>query len=128
MELFSYRSLNQLKEAGGGERIERQIAHLVQDEQPRLDQQRQAFFQLVLVAGTLELLDQVLHGDEVERVTRHDRFRSKRDTEMRLAHARRPEQQHVLLALEEGKRGQLPQLALIDRRLKVRSNWSRPLL
>jgi hypothetical protein len=76
-----------------------------------------AFLQLVLVAGALELLDQILHGDEVNRVACYDRFRAERDAEVSLADARRPEQ-HVLLALEENERGQLPQLVFIDRGLE----------
>src|ERR1700686_4420974 len=41
----------QLKQAGSGEGVQRQIAHLVEDEQLGLDQQTHPFLQLVLVAG-----------------------------------------------------------------------------
>ena len=61
---------DQLEEAGGGERVQRQVAHLVQDEQLGLDQQAHPFLQLVLVAGALELGDEVLDGDEVRPTSR----------------------------------------------------------
>jgi hypothetical protein len=80
---------DQLKQAGGGERIERQIAHLVEDEQLGLDQQTHPFLQLVLVAGALELRDEVLDGDEVDRRPGDDGLGAKRDRKMRLAHAGR---------------------------------------
>jgi len=56
--------VDQLEQAGGDKRVQRQVAHLVEDQQLVLDQQTHALLQLILVAGTLELADQIQHGDE----------------------------------------------------------------
>src|SRR5258708_35845028 len=56
----------QLKQAGSGEGVQRQIAPRVEAEQPGLEQETHPFLQPVLVAGALELADQVLDGDEVD--------------------------------------------------------------
>jgi hypothetical protein len=49
---------DELERAGGGEGIERQVAHFVEDEQLGLDQRGHPLLQLVLVSGTLELRHQ----------------------------------------------------------------------
>ena len=109
---------DQLKQAGGCEGVERQVAHLVEDEELGLDQQGHPLPELVLVAGTLELGHQILHGDEVNGRTGNDGFVAERNAEVRLTDARRSEQEHVLLAFQERERGEFAQLAFIHRGLE----------
>ena len=74
-----------LEQAGGGEGVQRQVAHLIGDQQLGLDQQTHPLLQLVLVLGALELGGEVLDGDEVDRRAGDDGLGAKRDRQMRLA-------------------------------------------
>jgi hypothetical protein len=80
------------------------------------------FLSLVLSRARLNWAVQILDGDEIDRVAGYDCLGAERNRQVRLAHTGRSEQQHVLLAFQEGESSQLAELAFVDRRLKVKSN------
>ena len=89
---------------------------------------RHPVLELVFVTGTLELRNQILNGDEVDRVAGHDGLGAECDGKMCLAYSGRAEEQYVLLALQKSQSCQLAQLAFVDRGLEVEIELIQPLV
>jgi hypothetical protein len=116
----------------GGVGLERQVAEFVDDQEPRLGEVGEAFFQPALGAGLGERGHERHGGDKLYGVAGEDRLAAEGDGdhperqavrgprgEMRLADARRAEQEQVLAVGDPPTGGEIADLLRIDRGLGV---------
>ena len=87
---------NQAEEEAGLFSGQRQIADLVDDKQFGIDQLLERLFQAVFVLSLDQASHQRFQGQEVDRVTRFHSLDAQGHCQMGLAHARRPQDDHIL--------------------------------
>src|SRR5207253_10222494 len=92
---------------------------LVDDEQLRRQVDPQPALEAVLGLGAPKILEQLVGPDEVDTGALLDRAQPEGDGQMRLADARRAEEQDVGRLADEGQRGEVADLALVDRWLEA---------
>lgn len=98
--------------------IEGQVTDLVDDQQFRLHQRVDLAMQPVLVHGLGQPVGQIDGGGEVDAMAHLAGRYAQRDLQMRLPHARRPEQPDVASFFEEAASRQFLNDAAIDLRLQ----------
>jgi hypothetical protein len=103
---------DQLKQAGGSERIQLQVTDFIQDEQLGLGEQRHLLLELVHVPSSREFSDQILHRDEVNAEPVQDGHHPQGNRQVRLARSGWALQNHVLFVFQEAQAGQLRDLFL----------------
>src|SRR3954454_317876 len=98
-------------------RLERQVAQLVHDQQPRLSEERQPLLQPAARVRLGERGDERGGGDEQDRVALPDRLVAQRHRQVRLADPRRPQQQDRPGVGDEAGGCQLAHLPGVERGL-----------
>src|SRR3954453_14789154 len=99
--------------------LQRQVAEFIDDQQLWLRQREQFLVQAPLAMCFGEASDQRRRRGELDRITGQDRLSPERDRQVRLADARRTEQQYVLSVGDPTRRSQITDLLRIDRRLRL---------
>src|SRR4051812_6001461 len=106
---------DELEDEIGAVATEGQISELVDNEQLGSAEPLQLLIEAILTLGLVELGDEPRGRKEQRRVARLDRLEPERDGEVRLAHARRSEQQHVFAGGDVTASRQLTHHPRIDR-------------
>ncbi len=96
---------NELEEEVGAGAIDRQVADLVDDQQPRHGVDLEPLVEPVLADRPAQRRDHARGGREEHAVAPFDRFEAEPDGEMGFADAGRPEQDDILPVLDEVARG-----------------------
>jgi hypothetical protein len=99
--------------------LERQVTEFIDDQQFCLGVAEQLLIEPLFAVRLGEAGDQCHRRRELDAVAGEDRFLAERDGEMRLADARRPEQQHVLAVGDPARGRQVAHLPRVDRRLRL---------
>jgi hypothetical protein len=110
---------DELKEHVRRVRLHGQVAQLVDDEQLRLAVVQELLVQAPRGVRGHELRDERRRRREKDGVARRDDRPADADGEVRLAHARRPEEQHRLAVRHEAPRRELAHLLLVDGGLRA---------
>lgn len=97
--------------------VDRQVADLVDDVQPRHRVVLELFFQPAFAQRAREHCDHVRSGSEEHAVAGLDRLQTQADREVRLAHTGRSQDDNVLAVLDEMAVGQLLDLLFVYRGL-----------
>ena len=100
-----------------GVRFERQVAEFVDDEQLRLGEMRQPLLEPPVGLRLGQVRDQRHRAGEQHRIASDNRFAAERHGQMRLADARRTEQQQRVAVGDEASGGELADLRLVERGL-----------
>ena len=110
--------VDELEEEHGAGLADRQVADLVDDQERRIGEDLEAASQLAGGLGFFERGDEVGQSAVVDSAPALSRGSGEADREMRLADARRAEEDHVLLTLQEAELVERVDLLALDRGLE----------
>ena len=110
---------DELEEQVRPQPLQRQVADLVDDQQLRLHEQLQLLLQAVLVVRPRQARDQPGRGDKRSPKAQGTGSQAERHRQVGLAHARRPEQQHVVRIGQVAAGGQLADDLRLDARAET---------
>ena len=110
--------VDELEEEHGAGLADRQVADLVDDQERRIGEDLEAASQLAGGLGFFERGDEVGQSAVVDSAPALGRGSGEADREMRLADARRAEEDHVLLTLQEVELVERVDLLALDRGLE----------
>ena len=111
--------VDELEEEHGAGLADRQVADLVDDQERRIGEDLEAASQLAGGLGFFERGDEVGQSAVVDSAPALSRGNGEADREMRLADARRAEEDHVLLTLQEAELVERVDLLALDRGLEA---------
>lgn len=105
---------DQLEEDHGAQVVQRQVAHLIDHQDLGRQVDAKAAVQAAFPIRAPEIGNQVMRGDEVRAEARLNRLDGEGDTEMRLAHPGRAQEDDVAGIVDKPQGAQLADLALVD--------------
>lgn len=109
---------HQLKEDCGSELVQRQVPHLINYQHLGCEVHSHAPLQPPFPIGAAEIVDHIVRRDEVRAEAGLDGRLRKRHTQVRFAHAGRPQENQIAGIMDESQAPQFANLALINRGLK----------
>jgi hypothetical protein len=108
-----------LEEDRGAQIIQRQVAHFINHQYLGREVDAESAVQPSFPIGAAQIGDQIVRAHEVGSEAGMDRVDGQSHGQMRLAHARRAQKDHVAGIVDEPQRLQLTDLALVDAGLEA---------